>query len=264
MQRNKDLLIVSSLAVLAVIVSIISAGHTNALNAALSLPLVLFLPGYAFSAALLPDGRAGLAERLAISLGLSIAIAGLGGLLLNFLPGGLTADSWRFLLLGVTLTAAVWAYVRRRLGRISGPGPLVTQISMREVALLSSAALLIGLALGFGALGIDPTTGSNTLGTGPFTQMWAVPAQNGQQTVVHLGLHNYEGESVSYMLTLEADGRVLAEWPQVTLQSGADWQAQAALPQNFAGKEVTANVYRAGDAAPYRHVRLTVLPGGAQ
>ena len=114
MRRNQaDLLIVSGLVLLTAAVSILSGGHSNGLHAALSLPFVLFLPGYAFSAALLPDGRTGLAERLALSIGLSIAIAALGGLLLNVLPAGLTAGSWRLLLLGVTLTAAAFAFLRR-------------------------------------------------------------------------------------------------------------------------------------------------------
>ena len=262
-QRNQaDLLVVSGLAVLTAAVSILSDDHSNALIAGLSLPFVLFLPGYAFSAALLPDGRAGLAERIALSIGLSIAIAALGGLVLNAMPAGLTASSWRLLLLGVTLAAAAVAFLRRTAGRISGPGPLVTQISVREAAMLTSAMLLIGLTLGLGAIGMDPT-GRNTPADAPFTQFWAVPSQNGQQSMIHIGLHNFEAERVTYAVTLEAGGHVLAEWPQVTLPSGADWQAQAALPPNYAGREITANAYRAGQTTPYRHVRLSALAGGS-
>jgi uncharacterized membrane protein len=259
-RRNQvDLLAVSGVAVLAVIVSVLSGGRPNALVVGLSLPFVLFLPGYSFSAALLPDGRAGLAERIAMSMGLSIAIAALGGLLLNVLPSGLTAASWRFLFLGVTLTGAAFAAWRRTHGCTSGPGPLVDKISIREAVLLSSAALLIGLALGLGALGMDPTDPARN--DAPFTQFWAVPAPSGEQSIVHIGLHNYENERVTYFVTLEAGGRVLAEWPEVTLENGSDWRAQAALPRHFASQEITANAYRAGETDPYRHVR--VIPSAA-
>jgi uncharacterized membrane protein len=261
-KRNQtDLLLVGLLALVAVAISAISGDSSNLLRASLSLPFVLFLPGYALSAALLPDGRAGLAERIAFSVGLSIAIAAIGGLLLNLLPSGLTQASWRLLLLGVTLTGAGYALWRRQHQRIPGPGPLVTQISVPEAALLSAAALLIGLALGLGALGVNPVNHSTTADA-PFTEFWAVPTQSGQQLVIQIGLRNLEDQRVSYRVTLEAGGRVLAEWPQITLASGDSWQAQATLPQDLSQQQITANAYRAGDTTPYRHVRLAPQSGG--
>jgi uncharacterized membrane protein len=262
-RSSVDLLVVGSLAIVAAAVGAASGDSSNALRAGLGLPFVLFLPGYALSAALLPDGRMGLVERLALSLGLSVAVAAIGGLLLNLVPSGLTASSWRFLLLGVTLVASGYAFWRRQHDRIPGPGALVTQISVREAALLSSAALLIGLALGLGATGVNPLGRSARADT-PFTQLWAIPSQNGQQTVVHLGLHNYEGKRIAYRVTLETDNRVLAEWPQVTLEDGDSWQAQATLPATLSGQEVSANAYRAGDTAPYRHVRVVPDQGSGQ
>ncbi len=149
MRRNHtDLLVVGVLAVVAAAAGALSGERSNIVQAVLSLPLVLFLPGYALSAALLPDGRTGLAERIAFSLGLSIAVAALGGLVLNRLPGGLNPGSWRLMLLALTLGAAGFAYWRRGRDGVMGPGPLATQISMREAALFSAAALVIGLALG--------------------------------------------------------------------------------------------------------------------
>ncbi|MGE5602492.1 MAG: DUF1616 domain-containing protein [Nitrososphaerales archaeon] len=264
MRRNQaDLLLVSLVAFVAVAISAISGDSSNALRASLSLPLVLFLPGYALSAALLPDGRTGLAERVALSVGLSIAIAALGGLLLNLLPSGLTPGAWRLLLLGVTLTATAYALWRRRHERIAGPGPVVTQVSFREAALLSAAALLIGLALGVGALGVDPVN-HGTTAQAPFTQLWAIPRQSGQQYVIQVGLSNLENQRVSYRVTLESGSRVLAEWPAVTLASGDSWQAQAALPLLLEQREITANAYRPGDTTPYRHVRLAAQGAGTQ
>lgn len=259
MQRNhSDLLVVSILALVAVLAGALSGDSSNILRASLSLPLALFLPGYALSAALLPDGRAGLAERIALSLGLSVAIAAVGGLLLNYLTSGLTAGSWRLLLLGVTLTASAYALWRRQRGRIPAPGPLVTQVSMREAALLGSAALLIGLALGLSALGVAPTS-QNARAGAAFTQFWALPSQSGQQYVIRLGLENYENENATYRVTLEAGGYLVAEWPKVTLQDGQAWQVQASLPATMSNRELSASAYREGESTPYRHVRIAPL-----
>lgn len=272
-RSNWDLLAVSAVALVAALVSTAFGGQSNLVKAALGVPFVLFLPGYALAAVLLPDARTGLAERVAVSVGLSIAFAALGGLLLNFLPAGLTAASWRFLLLGVTLSAAGYALWRRETQRIPGPGRLVVRVSVREAALVTSAALLIGLALGLSALGISPTsagapsTGSASADTGAFTQMWAIPQQTGTsgdgQRVIQVGLRNYEGASVTYRVTLEAGGNIFAEWPQVTIRNGESWQAQALVPGNLGNQDVTANAYREGDPTPYRHVRVAAAYGSS-
>jgi len=56
----------------------------------LALPVLLFLPGYALVAALFPkEGEIDLLERLALSVGLSIAIVPLIGLGLNYTPFGI-------------------------------------------------------------------------------------------------------------------------------------------------------------------------------
>jgi uncharacterized membrane protein len=259
-RNNLDLLLVSVVALAAVAVTALLSSGSNLIRAALSVPLVLFLPGYALSAALLPDGRTGLAERIALGAGLSISIAVLGGLILNLLPSGLTVDSWRALLLGVTLACAAYALWRREARRVPGPGPLVTQVSFREAALVSSAALLIGLALGVGAIGLNPTA-SNAPQNSSFTQFWALPQRSGQQYRVLIGLHNYEDQPVTYRVTLESSGNVFAEWPQITVGNGESWQAQAAVPPYLANAEVVANAYRSGLSTPYRHVRLAPQNG---
>lgn len=261
-RNNLDLLLVSAVALLAAATTALLKSGPELIRGGLSVPFVLFLPGYALSAALLPSGRTGLAERLALSIGLSISLAVLGGLLLNLLPSGLTAGSWRLLLLGVTLSCAAYALWRRETSQVPGPGALVTQISVREAALVSSAALLIGLALGLGAIGLNPTA-SSAPHNASFTQFWAFAQRTGQQQRVQVGLHNYEDQPVTYRVTLESGGSVFAEWPQVTIANGESWQAQAAVPQNLVKNEIIADAYRSGQESPYRHVRLAPQNGSS-
>lgn len=101
----------------------------------LGLPFVLFLPGYAFVAALFPErgappnddtdespddgattrrgrGIDGI-ERVALSFGLSIAIVPLIGLILNFTPWGIRLLPVLFGVSGFTLIATAVAAVRR-------------------------------------------------------------------------------------------------------------------------------------------------------
>ncbi|HEU4783249.1 MAG TPA: DUF1616 domain-containing protein [Ktedonobacterales bacterium] len=75
--------------------------------------LALVLPGYALSAAVFRMRSVRTAERAALTLGISLSVAILGGLVLDALPGGLETQTWLFLLGGVTVTASVIALWRR-------------------------------------------------------------------------------------------------------------------------------------------------------
>jgi uncharacterized membrane protein len=72
-----------------------------------ALPIVLFIPGYCLIAALFPrNNDMGLSERIALSVGLSIALIPLVGLGLNFTPGGIRLDS-----VIVAVTVLTWVLV---------------------------------------------------------------------------------------------------------------------------------------------------------
>lgn len=75
--------------------------------------LALVLPGYALSAAVFRMRSVRTAERAALTLGISLSVAVLGGLVLDALPGGLETQTWLFLLGGVSVTASVIALWRR-------------------------------------------------------------------------------------------------------------------------------------------------------
>lgn len=94
----------------------------------LGLPFILFVPGYAFIAALFPeqgnsfirdeqtvdeDHGIDAIERVALAFGLSIAIVPLLGLLLNFTPWGIQLTPSVLSVGGFTIAAAVIATLRR-------------------------------------------------------------------------------------------------------------------------------------------------------
>ena len=67
--------------------------NETTLRIVLTLPVVLFIPGYCLIAALFPkEGDIGLIERIMLSIGVSIAVVSLIGLGLNFTPWGIRLD----------------------------------------------------------------------------------------------------------------------------------------------------------------------------
>jgi uncharacterized membrane protein len=259
MRRHSwDLLAVIAVALLSLAVAVISRGANPALTA-VTLPLVLFLPGYALVAALVTTGFLGFAERVALSLGVSIALTVMGGLLLHTLRIPLAGASWRVLLTGLTVALAGYGLYRRERGALAPAGSLAAQMTPREAALFSAGALVIGLALGLGGLGIATPPGE------PFTEFWALGEQAGERSVVRVGLMNEEGRPTTYRVAVHAGERLLAEWPEISLPAEGRWQAEATVPEALLGEELTARAYRAGDAdgSPYRSAWLYIERSGS-
>lgn len=73
---------------------------------------VLLLPGYSFIKALFPRKELDNVELVALSLGMSLALVPITGLLLNFTPWGIGATPITFSLLALTVTFATAAIVR--------------------------------------------------------------------------------------------------------------------------------------------------------
>jgi hypothetical protein len=73
---------------------------------------VLFLPGYSLIRALFGSKELDNIERLALSIGLSLALVPIAGLLLNYSPWGIRTAPVTFSLLALTLVFACAAVVR--------------------------------------------------------------------------------------------------------------------------------------------------------
>lgn len=86
------------------------------IGAVIILPGFLFLPGYCLVAVLFPrDSDLDLAERITLSLGLSITVVPLIALLLNFTPFGIRQDPVLIIVTLFTLAMILAAYYRRAL-----------------------------------------------------------------------------------------------------------------------------------------------------
>ena len=135
-----DLLFVAGLVILTDIFVLIPALSGSFIRTALGLPLLIFLPGYALIAMLFPE-KAGLEgmERIALSVGLSVALVPLIGLLLNYTPWGIKEIPLLTSLSVFTLLMSGAAYARRR---------RLPEDRMFEVSFKASAFALMAEVLG--------------------------------------------------------------------------------------------------------------------
>jgi uncharacterized membrane protein len=249
MNRNSfDLLAVAAIAAAATALTL-AGGATRALPAA---ALALVLPGYALTAAAFPKRSLGPAERLLCALGLSLALAALGGLALHWTRWGLRPAPWALLLGGITLTACAVAQHRRRQQAAPLDEPRRASPPTHPLPLLRQSLLLsLAAALALGALALNHGSALERRDAG-FTQLWLLPAA--EEHGVRLGVTNLEQGPLRYRLQLQAAGRPLQTWETITLDPGAQWQATATPP---AGQPLEAILYRLdAPEKPYRHVML--------
>lgn len=242
----------------------------NILEIAAGLSLVLILPGFTLTTALwprrpegskvgstLPGRTVGDLERLAWSLGLSIAVAVIGALLLNLLPGGLTRASWLVLLGTWAIVAVVAATARRHTVRQERNGVRVRAgQSWSRPRYRQAAASITAIAVVGSALWLACSSAASVSHAG-FTQLWLVPQTNrdndiSSATRAQLGVHGYEPGNTRYRLVLRSNDTIIATW-SFTLITDDVWQQMVDLPH---GQQLAADLYRNDDRTPYRYVVL--------
>lgn len=213
----------------------------------LAAPFILLVPGYACVCAIFGTAL-GFAERLAIGIGLSLAVGGLAGLALHLTPLGVRPLPWSLALIVVTLAAAV---VARRRGALPAlPRRLGAALPLPQALLLGLATLITCAALGVAVVGAQraPMTG--------FTQLWLLPGAT--QGTVNLGLESHENRTLHTSLVLTQGGKELQRWPDLTVEDGATWQTTIALPTTGGNGPLEATLYQQDNpTAIYRRVQLS-------
>jgi uncharacterized membrane protein len=252
-----NMLVVMILTIVAVVLVFIVPSEWLALRI-LTLPLVFVLPGYALMRALFSGQAFGNAERLIFSLGLSLSIVILGGLVLNLTSFGLQARSWVVFLGAVTLGASLVALLRqRRQGEtVEGwSGLKGIHLTFRQGLLASLAVLVVGGAFVVSIIGAQQQPRSG------FTQLWMLSASGTSKAedAVRLGLSNKESRPMQYRLAVDMNGKVMKEWSAIDLSPNQQWEATLVLPQtgHSSSERVEAMLYRTD--APTKIYRDVVL-----
>src|SRR6266571_1027762 len=230
--KNLDLIVMVIIAVLNVVWALLPS-HLPVIGIILALPLVFVLPGYTLTEALFHKRLPDVPDRLIFSLGLSLAIDILSGLILNLLPIGLQAISWAVLLgLLTAVFSLLVAYLRlQRGGPISEARPLTFRFSISGGILFGLAIIVAFLSILYAAIGVtqQPHPG--------FTQLWMFPqVQVGKSCAVRLGVRSFESTSITYRITMTMNGAEVATWPSVVLAPQDEWDRLVPLTPGVTDK----------------------------
>ncbi|MGB9300179.1 MAG: DUF1616 domain-containing protein [Anaerolineae bacterium] len=246
-----------------------------ALRIVLGGPFVLFFPGYIMTAALFPgrDDLEGL-ERLGLSLGLSIAILPLMGLVLNYTPWGITMLSTLLSAISFIVGCSAIAYYRRR--RL----PLEERYALRlelDVAGWRSGGVLdrsltVALAVSiFAALGTflfvlaKPEVGERFTEfyvLGPYGEAddyprWVLP---GQLLNPIVGVINREHQDMNYRIRIEVGGQEVEQITDIHLAHDEKWEKRVVFSPEQPGdqQQLRFLLYREGQEEPYRSLHLWI------
>jgi hypothetical protein len=172
----------------------------GAIRLVFAVPLALILPGYAVTAAAFGSRRPDRLERLPLTLGVSLACLALGGLILNYTPGGIRGLPWALLLVLVVLAGCLVAARRRgstRDERTSFTWPKPSPAS----AILAAGSLAMVVA----ALILAHTTVKAEHVYG-YTQLWiSPPTATGKSA--RIGVTSEQQQARNYRLVVEVEGR---------------------------------------------------------
>ncbi len=257
-----------------VLLAVIFLVPESPLRIVLGLPFVLFFPGYVLIAALYPrrDDLNGV-ERLALSLGLSLAVVPLVGLVLNYTPWGIRLTPILVsLAVFIAMCSVVAARQRLRLSPVerfpADVGPVLRAARSLPWAGLAVAAVILGVVLfagfRFGVLGGsrvgEPFTEFYVLGPSGKAEGYPRRLLVGEPSQVILGVINHEGRMARYTVQIQADGNRLASFDPFVLEDGDKREDRVPIAVARPGKRVKVEflLFMDGIQEPYRRLHLWV------
>jgi uncharacterized membrane protein len=287
MARNRqlsiDLLLVTGFVLITNVFILIPVLSDSFLRTYLGIILVLFLPGYALTGAIFPAKKdlEGI-ERAAISFGLSIAIAPLMGLGLNYSSWGIREIPLLTEFSTFTLLMCAVAYYRRGLlpeneafgvsfktcylsikARILEKPESKTDKAIAFILVLSILASMGSLAYIIG----NPKEGehftefyilgnNNTIGNYPteFVQ--------GEKGTVTIGIINHEYRPVDYTIDVRLENRSLPKsQKQISLGHNMSWEEPVTFTPPLEGKNMKLEFLLFNETEktiPYRNLHLWI------
>ena len=243
-----------AVAVAAVAAALVVAfiGGETALRTFLAVPLIFFLPGHAVLSAVFPGDPKWLL-RFVFSVGLSLAIVVLGGLLLNVVAA-LTPLNWLALLGIIASSGYLIAFTRRTPSerRSLWPLPMTWTLSPREAVLYSGAAVVVILAFAI-STGESRKLHQQT----DFTEFWITPDRTAEIGTVKIGMKNVEHRPMSYDIELMLDDQMIGAWRNIALKDSESWSKTIDLPGPSRRQRLEAWLFKSGEHQKvYRRVWL--------
>jgi uncharacterized membrane protein/LysM repeat protein len=272
MNRSIDLALAMAWA-LATTLIVLLAPFAEPARIGFGLVFVLFLPGYVLVAALYPrKDDLDLVERLALSLGLSIAVVPLIGLGLNYSPWGIRLNPiLAFVTLFIVLAAGVAMYRRLMLPSAEAMGIPVNLAlpkwpRLRMVDRLLGLLLVLALAgLGVGAYflatssaGSEEFTEFYVLGPSGKAEGYPRTVDIGDKFTLILGIVNHESEEASYQVQAKMAGRPVVRLGGLQLANNEKWESPLTLTATQPGGNLKVEfvLYKGDSSVPYRTLHL--------
>lgn len=246
---SRDLAIVLALAVLGAVLAVVPGDGW--IEEGVLLVFILFLPGYAATAALFPPRSIPVAERTVYAVALSVALTGLSGVVVQLVLN-LDRDTWIVLLMIMTAVGCLLAQLRRE-----WLPPAETRIRLFRVNPAAIVMFLLAAALAGVAFSLSVTSTREMRADAQFAQLWILPAPNGRaengSEAVSIGVANHLAEDVVYRLELLYGTEPVTAWTfHIGKRGEREFSAQG--PQPLANRALRAVLLR--DGRPYREAFL--------
>jgi len=258
-----------STATLLIVIAVLPGNWTRIV---LGLPFVLFFPGYTLIAALYPraadlDGI----ERIALSLGLSLAVTPLIVLILNYTPWGIRMVPILVALTVFIAGCSLVAAAKRRKLTETERFPADIRPVLRSIRALpwkmlaiSAAVIAVALLLGFrfGVLGGsrvgEAFTEFYVLGPGGKAEGYPRRLLVGEPGKVILGVVNHEGRATKYLIQVKDGSKLLTAFGPVVVGNTEKWEFPAVFSLRQPGQRIKVDflLFVNGNPAPYRNLHL--------
>jgi uncharacterized membrane protein len=240
----------------------------------LGIPLVLFLPGYSLVAALYPkiESLDGI-ERITLSFGLSIAIAPLLGLALNYTPFGINLTSVLIVLSTFTITLSLVAWVRRMklpeeerfrvpFDRLLRFKSLLGVKRIDKILSIILVASIIGTSITLVYVVVTPKTGER------FTEFYILDSNGtasdyptnltiGEEGRLVIGIVNMEYDNVTYRLELNFNETMIYQ-EYVFLTHNETWKTPFTFKPTIMGENQKLEFLLNKDGEVYRTLHIFV------
>lgn len=280
-----DLLFVAGLVILTNIFVLIPVLSESFIRTLISLPMLLFLPGYALISTLFPEkDRLEGKERVALSIAMSIAIVPLVGLVLNYTSWGIKELSVLAGLSGLTLLLCGIAYIRR--AQISEDKTFEVSIKNSSFNLISQflknptskteSILRIFLVLSFilliGSIGYvnivphekDSFTEFYMLGPEKMAKNYKTEYIQGESGTYIIGITNKEYKTINYTMDVRLENKSLplpANLQNIVLEQNKTFEAPLVVTPSVEGKNMQLEFLLFNETeknTPYRDLRLWI------
>lgn len=282
-QLSMDLLVVAGFVLITNIFILVPVLSESFLRTYLGVILVLFLPGYALTGALFPakkdiDGI----ERAAISFGLSISIAPVLGLSLNYSSWGVREIPLLTEFSIFTLLMCAIAYYRRRLlseTEVFGVSFKKCYLSMKAKVLEKSESktdkviafiFVLSMLASIGSLAYiigNPKEGEHftefyILGNNSTIRDYPTEFVQGEKGTVTVGIINHEYRPMDYTIDVRLENRSLPEsQKQISLGNNMSWEEPVTFKPPLKGKNMKLEFLLFNETEktiPYRNLNLWI------